>query len=428
MGVVGGSVSGAQRSDATPYDAIPFFTSIKATTHFDLYNVSARYARDTPAMDDLDDDGCLVTDSGKKVPKLHVGPSMFIDRTIVIYGPSKTGKTVITKHIMKEVNGNIEQILVVAPSESSNRSYEGFVDSPFIHYRLYLANPANPKKDDGTKGALRFLEAIWKRQEMMAAIYTRANSAEILSRLYGRLPHSVRSEGARHIEVINSKREHVIAKVRRQYSTEVGRCEEKVKDINEKFKKMLILLYKKFIAPSYEELWREDLNEDERYSLTYLNFNPRLLLIFDDCAAQLKPFFSKEIFRLLFYQNRHSFITVILCCQDDTDLPANLRKNAFISFFTEPIVCTSNFERESNKFPKNTKQTVAELAPILFRGHRKMAYIREDERRQHFYHVQFPYPQPFRFGSEASHELCDEVRTVGVSMDRDNPYFDAFKI
>jgi hypothetical protein len=380
-------------------------------------------------MADLDEEGNLNTESGKKVPELVVGPSMFIDRTVAIYGPSKTGKTVITKHIMKAVNGHIEQIIIVAPSEPSNRSYEGVVDPPFIHYRLYLADPANPKKDDGAKGALRFLEAVWKRQEMMAAIYTRANNAEILSQLYGRLPKEVRAEGLRHIEVINAKRGRVIERVRKQFAAEPGRREEKVKEVNEKFKKMLVLLYKKYIAPLYEELWEsDDLSEDERYSLYYLTFNPRLLLIFDDCAAQLKPFFNKDIFRLLFYQNRHSYITVVLCCQDDTDLPTNLRKNAFLSFFTEPIVCMSNFERASNKFPKPTKQYIAEIVGDVFKGHRKMAYIREDDRRQHFYHVQFPYPKPFRFGSSASHELCDSVQSAGVSMDRENPFYDRFKI
>ncbi|NBP51235.1 MAG: hypothetical protein EBU70_08670 [Actinobacteria bacterium] len=380
-------------------------------------------------MADLDEEGNLNTESGKKVPELVVGPSMFIDRTVAIYGPSKTGKTVITKHIMKAVNGHIEQIIIVAPSEPSNRSYEGVVDPPFIHYRLYLADPANPKKDDGAKGALRFLEAVWKRQEMMAAIYTRANNAEILAQLYGRLPKEVRAEGLRHIEVINAKRGRVIERVRKQFAAEPGRREEKVKEVNEKFKKMLVLLYKKYIAPLYEELWEsDDLSEDERYSLYYLTFNPRLLLIFDDCAAQLKPFFNKDIFRLLFYQNRHSYITVVLCCQDDTDLPTNLRKNAFLSFFTEPIVCMSNFERASNKFPKPTKQYIAEIVGDVFKGHRKMAYIREDDRRQHFYHVQFPYPKPFRFGSSASHELCDSVQSAGVSMDRENPFYDRFKI
>jgi hypothetical protein len=380
-------------------------------------------------MDDLDEDGNLQTETGKKIPSLVIGASMFIDRTVAIYGPSKTGKTVITKHIMHAVNGHIEQILVIAPSEPSNRSYEGVVDPPFIHYRLYLADPANPKRDDGARGALRFLEAVWKRQEMMAAIYTRANHADVLAQLYGRLPRAARAEGLRYIDVIDAKRGRVIERVRKQYAAEPGRREEKAKEVNEKFKKMLVLLYKKYIAPHYEELWaRDDLTEDERYSLTYLNFNPRLLLIFDDCAAQLKPFFNKDIFRLLFYQNRHSFITVVLCCQDDTDLPTNLRKNAFLSFFTEPIVAMSNFERSSNKFSKPTKQYVNEVVGEIFRGHRKLAYIREDDRHQHFYHVQFPYPKPFHFGSRASHELCDTVQSLGVAMDKENPYFEYFKL
>jgi len=370
----------------------------------------------------------ITTENGKKIPELIVNPSMFIDKTIAIYGPSKTGKTVITKHIMKTVNGHIEQIMVIAPSEPSNRSYEGFVDPPFIHYRLYLADPNNPRRDDGAKGALRFLEALWKRQEMMAAKYVKANKIDILSQLYQKLPKNIKSEGLKYIENINEKRQKVIESVCKKYADDPGRREEKIKDVNEKFKKMLNLLYKKYLTPNYESLWKYDLSENERYSLYYLNFNPRMLIIFDDCAAQLKPFFNKDIFRLLFYQNRHSFITVILCCQDDTDLPTNLRKNAFLSFFTEPIVCSSNFERSSNKFPKSTRSYVAEISNEVFKGHRKMAYIREDDRRQHFYHVQFPYPEPFRFGSNASHELCDNLQSDGVAMDKENPFYDTFKI
>jgi hypothetical protein len=60
---------------------------------------------------------------------------------------------------------------------------------------MFLADPANPKKDDGPRGALRFLEAIWKRQEMMAAIYTRANSPENLAGLYRKLPREARRRG-----------------------------------------------------------------------------------------------------------------------------------------------------------------------------------------------------------------------------------------
>ncbi len=378
----------------------------------------------------IDEEGYLVTESGKRVPPLIFTPSMIIDRSLVIFGPSKTGKTIIAKHIMKTVNGFIDQILLISPSEPTNRSYRGFIDPPYIHYRLFLPDPANPKKDDGVKGALRFLEAIQQRQEMMASIYTRANTPEVLAKIYSRLPKDVRTEGLRYIETINMKRTKVIDHVKKQFAADPGRSAEKVKEVNEKFKSMLVLVYKKYIVPYAPELQKEtDLSEDERWSLTYLQFNPRLLLIFDDCAAQLKPLFNKETFRKFFYQNRHSFITVIVICQDDTDLPTNLRKNAFISFFSEPIVCMSNFDRISNKYPKSTKTYVSEIVNDVFLDkNRKLAYIREDEKRQNFYYIKVPYPTPFRFGSTATHELSDRIASQGITMDTENPYYEKFKI
>lgn len=370
----------------------------------------------------------LVTDTGKRIPELTLRPSLFIDRTTVINGPTKTGKTVVVKNIMEQTRGHIEQVLLVAPTEPSNQAYKGFVDPSLIHYRLYLPDPTD-SKDTETKAAARFLETVWKRQEMMAAIYERANSMEALGALYARLTHAERKEGDKYLASLERKRRRVAENVRRQYGREPGLRDEKLKEADEKFEKMLVLVYKKFLTPAVDQLWRKkDLSEDEKWSLQYLHFNPRLLLIFDDCAAELKPFFNKEIFRKLFYQNRHVFITVVICCQDDTDLPTNLRKNAFVSIFTEPIVCTSNFDRASNKFPKTTKTYVNEIVPEVFLGLRKLAYIREDDKRQHFYHLTCAYPRPALFGSEALGELCDAVRSEGVAMDTENPFYDKFRV
>jgi len=370
----------------------------------------------------------LVTETGKRVPELVLYPGLFIDRTTVVYGPSKTGKTVIVKNIMKLTHGHIEQVLVVAPTEPSNRSYDGFVDPSLIHYRMYLPDPKD-KRDTEQKAALRFLETVYKRQEMMAAIYTRANRPETLSALYGRLGDSERKTGDHYIKSLEQMRRRVVGDVRRQCARDPGRSDAQVKGVNEKFEKMLALVYKKFLTPSVERLWKQKgLSEDERYTLHYLHFNPHLLLVFDDCAAQLKPFFNKEVFRKLFYQNRHSNITVVICCQDDTDLPTNLRKNAFISIFTEPIVCVSNFERPSNRFSKTTKAYVSEAVSSVYVGYRKLAYIREDDKRQHFYHLTCNYQSAFLFGSNALAELCGAVRSEGVTMDKNNPFFEKFRV
>jgi len=381
----------------------------------------------------IDRDGNLVTDSGKQVPRLNETANMFLNRTIAIYGPSGTGKTVITKHIMKLVSPHIQQCIIVAPTEPTNRSYAGFIDSTLIHYTLYKA----PRPEDGVKkkdnpkaAAERFLKAIWDRQDMMASIYKRANDIITLAALFNRLPKSERAYWLEHIVSFNDKRELLNKHAKRQFAHDAAKCRQAINGINEKFKEMLMLIYKRAVVDNFGFLENiEDLTDDEQYSLRYVEFNPKLLLIFDDCAAQLKPFFNSDIFRRLFYQNRHSFITVIVCCQDDTDLPANLRKNAFVSFFTDPIVCASNFDRKANQFPKQTKDYVQAVVNNVFSTEiRKFAYIREDPRRKHFYYIEAPLTPPFPFGSKALSELCDTVRSDGTSMDESNPYFGAFKL
>lgn len=372
----------------------------------------------------------LVTNGGKRIPELGLKPGLLIDRTTVIYGPSDTGKTVIIKSIMKTLHDHIEQVLLVAPTEPSNRAYDGFVSQPLIHYRLYLPSPqSNKTKDTDLKAATRFLESVYKRQEMMAAIYTRAIRLKTLSALYARLSHSERKRGDHYIVSLEQKRRRVVDGVNRQHVNDPGLCVQKVKEVNKKFEKMLVLVYKKFLTPHVDRLWTiKDLHDDERCSLHYLHFNPRLLLIFDDCAAELKPLFNGEIFRKLFYQNRHSYITIIIGCQDDTDLPTNLRKNAFISIYTDSIVCQSNFDRISNRFPKETKAYISEIISDVFIGFRKLAYIREDDKRQHFYHLTCSYPTPSAFGSNALSELCAAVRSEGVTMDTDNPFYERFRV
>jgi hypothetical protein len=250
--------------------------------------------------------------------------------------------------------------------------------------------------------------------------------------LFARIPRNSRMEGARYLNLLAKKRARVIERVEDQYAEDSAKRNTKRTEVNDKFKRMVILVYKKYIIPHFETIIEhagaEDLSEDERYSLHYINFNPRLLLIFDDCAAQLKPLFSKEIFRLLFYQGRWGFISTIVLAHDDTDLPPNLKKNAFTSIFTEPIVSSSFFDRSTNKFPKSTRQFIQEILPEIFQGHRKLAYIREDDKRQHFYYTDVHYVPPFKFGSDAMHELCTMVKSDGPVFDRENIFFQKFAV
>ena len=165
----------------------------------------------------------LVTETGRRIPELEFSPHLFVDRTTVIYGPSKTGKTCFIKNIMRTVSGHVGQVLVVAPSEPSNRSYENFVDPSLIHYRMHLPDPSD-KKDSETRAATRFLEMVWKRQEMMAAIYARANDPQTLRALYARLSHAERKENDRYLASLERKRRRVVASIFNNSSKQAWFC------------------------------------------------------------------------------------------------------------------------------------------------------------------------------------------------------------
>ena len=366
----------------------------------------------------------LTTASGNIVTELKLVPSLFLDKTIVLYGPTKTGKTVIVKNIMETVRDDIDQIIVVAPTEPTNQSYAGFVDPTLIHYRMCLPNPAD-KNDNDKKQRLKFLQTIWDRQEILASCYVKANNVEVLEGLYNRLKHNDRKESRGYFHQMEKKKEQAMAKVKKLY--EEGFREQKLKEVDERFNKMKTLLFKKFLTDHVNTLWNQNLTSAERISLQYLHLNPRLLLIFDDCAAELKPFFNQDIFRKLFYQNRHSFITVIMCCQDGTDLNPNLRKNAFVSIFTTLQTCTGYFQRD--KFPKQTLNYVDEVCKKVYDvKHRKLAYIREDDRHKNYYHLIGKLPKPFIFGSDALKELCSKVGSKEIVMDKENPFYEKFRV
>lgn len=370
------------------------------------------------------DDGSLATEGGQTVPALAWSHALFLDKTTVLYGPTRSGKTMIIKAMMDTLRQHIDQILVVSPTQPANRSYDGYVPEPLIHYRLWLPGEKAGRGDD-RRGGMRFLEAILKRQEMMAAIYTRASNLTTLSALYKRLPAREQRDGSEYVAALQRRRDRALQRLRSR-----GPVGDREREVQERFARVLALVYKKFIAARRAELLAAgDLSDDERWCLSYLQFNPRLLLIFDDCAADLKPYFAKDVFRQIFYQGRWSFLTTIISCQDDTDLPANLRKNAFVSFFTTDVVCAANFERGSNKYPKSEQLTAREAASAIYTApNRKLAYIRDDPRRQKFYHYTAPVVSPVMFGSPALLELCGAVRSDGTTMDRENPYYARFQI
>lgn len=360
------------------------------------------------------------------VQELRQNASLYLDKSNVLYGPSKSGKTVYTKHIMNLLRPFIEQILVVAPTEPTNQSYVDCVPRPMMHYQCKFEGAVNEKGKllEGKPAVMDFLGKIILRQQMLSEIHAKVSNPQVLQSLYTKCRNPA---GDNILRAFAAKRRAQLAEAQRRAAspTEAGDATKKINDL---FDQMETTILKKFVGAFRGEFLagkRGKLTEDQKYTLEYLNLNHRLLLIFDDCAAELKPYFRTEQFRKLFYQGRHIGVTLIMCCQDDTDLDLNLRKNVFIAFYMTAEVAIAAFNRAG--ILKSTRDYVNEIIPVVYgEPFRKLVFIRDDKAK--FYHTIVPVPPRFRFGSPELWRLCERIGAAKGKLDTTNPYYDRFKL
>lgn len=353
-------------------------------------------------------DNVVVCRDGKRVPEFTVNPSKFMDKTIVLYGKSNSGKTTLVKFILHTLKDKVPIAFVVSPTEPSNKAYEDFIDRTMIHYDLVIDN----KHEDQC-----FLYCLWSWQSLRAGIYNKVKRLDILKTLYGRYPDSATDTM---LSKVKQKKESLVRSAHPSKKTDIeGQCDE-----------LTLQIYRNYINKNKSRLnaIKDQLTEDEKYSLKYINLNPRIVIIFDDCSAELKPYFNRPMFRKLFYQSRHSYITPIFTMQDDSDLSPNLRKNVAINIFTQGIVAASNFTRASNKFSKDVINYANSIIADVFVGHRKLIYVENDSNKQHFYWFTAKQVAPFKFGSSTLNELCRLVKSEGGALDSTNPYMSKFKV
>jgi hypothetical protein len=355
--------------------------------------------------------------TGDTVPGLELTAELILDRSVVFCGASGSGKTVFIKDVMAKLRGHIDECLIVSPSEKSNPQYAGYVPKALIHEHPYLSDPSKRKEPLKDK-TQRFIQTVLERQVARVTAYRHANDVGTLSQLFGRLPRPLREHGLKRIQLLNDRRHEMLARF-----TDKARREQ----VNEKFRAMLSLLYKRYLIPSLELLWemRDDMTDAERDALQNIQLNPRFLLIFDDCAAELKSQFRLPEFRALFYQGRHYGLTVVFSIQDDTDLDANLRKNVYLTVFTQKSACCAAFCRPGPS--PETKKYVARVADHVFTGHRKMAFSRHDSSGNQIYHISCVKHDKFEFSPPAIWELCGEVESDDDNVDKNNAFMNKYR-
>lgn len=347
------------------------------------------------------------------IPILDFTPHTFLDKTTTLYGESATGKSTIIVGILHELKPYADQIIVFSPTDRSNHTYSGngpedrIVPLPCIHYTI----------------SEKILDDIWARQEALVSVYRRASAPAVLRKLFMR----VAADSERVVEFITAKRDERLQEVKDTIIDPVT-AKRKWKEIEFDHQRFIEIIYKHYINDNKYRLARMPLDAEEKFALRYINLNPRLVLIFDDCTEALNKLKNNSVIQKIAYQGRHAMISTIVACHTDKSIDSAFRKNTFVSFFTEESCGRAYFNRASNDLDKESKAVAMAALRSTFvstEPHQKLVWVREDRR---FYRYTAKIHSGFSFGCPEVWNYCEHVGADVTSVSLSNRFIDGFII
>jgi len=309
------------------------------------------------------DERILSLSDGSRLHWLEKDPALFLDQTIAIYGRRKSGKSTMIDDIMYVLRNDISIVFVVSQTASSTNPYEGKLPKCCVKH--------NASKE--------WLESLVNNQKKRALIYNTANNEKILESLFKKIQSPTASAMQKSIILKANQKLQTLEQSTLQFA--VKRLQKQ--EIQKIMRKAILTLYKKEIANfSHQLLARKDLTTQERIAIQYLNFNPRVLLVFDDCASVFKKWTKESpLINEIFYNGRWLFFTVIISTQTDKVVSTELRGNAMINIFTNKEAAITNFNRNSNGYTKEDRQRAATCVEMVFgsshddHNHKKLVYL-----------------------------------------------------
>ena len=341
-------------------------------------------------------------DLNATLPELVFDHKLFVDRLTIFLGASGSGKSTVMVHVLSAIKAYVDQIIVISPTDRQNHTYDcGMVPAPCIWYEI----------------TDKLLNDIWDRQNALVNVYTRANNLNILRQLFNKIPNNGENKSA--IDGIGKKL--------LEYKTSDNNSIP-IEEMEANCNKLITLIYKKSIGKFRGELINMHLTEEEKFTLKFFDLNPRLVLIFDDCTEQLKKFKSHPVIQKLFYQGRWAHITCLMACHTDKALEPELKKNAFITIFTEETSAHSYISRISNDFTKEGKVKACAACNVAFTPllkHQKLAFVRE---KGQYYKFTADIHKGFKFGNEHIWKYCDSIQAQPGASNINNKFINGFHI
>ncbi len=351
------------------------------------------------------DKSIRINDKCPILPFFEIHAERFLDKTTVIYGAPKTGKSTIINAVAYSIKHKIPNVIVISPTDSANSAYSSKVPPACIHAKITKV----------------LLDNIVSRQQKSMKIFNLIDDMSKLKILFNKIDKYTYKEWDKYdtfiTKLIDLKERNIqgIEESALSYPNK----KEAIKKTKDTTDDSIKSLYK---IPIKQFNWKSsnvELSLEEKVMIRNLYHNPRMLLIMDDCSAQLKNKKLKETLLDIFSTIRWLGLTLIISLHNDSNILPELRNSAFVSIFADEENANVFFTRASGGMSKEKRDVAKSIADVLFRStgsienYKKLVYTKEKlevsvNQCSNFHYAYVDIHDDFRIGSKNLWKLCEK--------------------
>lgn len=302
-----------------------------------------------------------ITEDGLSIERFEICSKNILNRGIIFYGPTASGKTTIMMNFMYAIRNNIHMAFAFAPTNQEKHELDKVIPPMFVYENL----------DPG------LIKDIYERNRAKSTLYNQVHDLDELTPIFKALASPQDRKLDEYICTTTAK------------TIEKAGTDERRQEIEDISKQKRVMLYRKIIKSAAPHLIpREFLGLYKN-----MDIRPNALVMFDDATSELGTLIKKEkskneeTIKNFFFKGRWANLTHFYAFHDDRGLDTDIRKNAHISIFTNKQVAHSYFSRQSNGFSLTQKKIAERHIRAIFNESKldkfpkyaKLVYIRETD-------------------------------------------------
>lgn len=275
------------------------------------------------SINDANEVSINFNDETTVVPKFNVKQKQFLNKSVIIFGGSGSGKTTTVRYILNNIGMDIPIIFCFCPTNDDNNMYTNIVPKPCIFTDI--------KYEQVIK--------IWEFQNKRKKIYALVNDVTNLQNLCKKIGITMNTD---YYKNTIHKYETLKRLILNSKSTKKDRLlevlDEKLNKCRIDYLKMIIKHYLSDSENRGRLIKSNVLSDADKILINNLDLNPNIMIIFDDCTSELEAVIKQSkkekdpnkanVIGNLFTKGRHKSITTILASHDPSGLSTQIRNSA----------------------------------------------------------------------------------------------------